>query len=164
MYCRDCGEKLNLRFLAGEGLVPYCTRCGAYKYALFPAAVLMLVTDRKEQKILLARHTGEEVYKLLAGYVKKGENVEKTIPREIKEETGLKAVKWRYYGSRYHEAKDVLMLQFIVTVENGEMELGEELADARWCTLKEAKEQILPGSMAENFLNSAIKEFGNRNP
>lgn len=162
MFCRDCGEKLSLRFLAGEGLVPYCPRCEAFKFALFPAAVLMIVTDRKEQKILLAQHEGEEVYKLLAGYVKKGENVEKTIPREIREETGLSAVKWRYYGSRYHDAKDVLMLQFVVTVDKGEITLGEELSDARWCSFEEAKDLIVRGSMAENFLNSFLNEIGKR--
>ena len=35
MYCRDCGAKLSLRFLENEGLIPYCERCGAFKFPYF---------------------------------------------------------------------------------------------------------------------------------
>ncbi|HIZ24900.1 MAG TPA: NUDIX domain-containing protein, partial [Candidatus Gallimonas intestinigallinarum] len=85
MYCRDCGAKLSLRFLENEGLIPYCERCGAFKFPYFPVAVSMTVVNRQENKILLARHTGEQDYKLFAGYIKKGETAEKAIPRELKE-------------------------------------------------------------------------------
>ena len=163
MYCRDCGEKLTLRFLENEGLVPYCPKCEEYKFALFPVAVLMLVVNREENKILLARHQGEETFKLFAGYLKKGESAEKTIPRELKEETGLSPVKWRYYGSRYHSKKDVLMLQFIVTAEDDmETVCGEEIDAVRWCAVDEAKELILKDSMAESFLSSASESFGKK--
>ena len=160
MYCRDCGEKLTLRFMANEGLVPYCPRCDKFKFPYFPVAVLMTVMNKQETKILLAKHSGEEIFKLFAGYVKKGENVEKAIPREIKEETGLNAVKWRYFGSRYHDEKEILMLNFIVLVdEETEVQLGEEIAEARWCDFDEAKELIIKNSMAEYFLSSAISEL-----
>lgn len=163
MYCRDCGERLTLRFLENEGLVPYCPKCEEYKFALFPVAVLMLVVNREENKILLARHQGEETFKLFAGYLKKGESAEKTIPRELKEETGLSPVKWRYYGSRYHSEKDVLMLQFIVTAEDDmETVCGEEIDAVRWCGVDEAKELILKDSMAESFLSSASESFGKK--
>ena len=80
MYCRDCGAKLSLRFLENEGLIPYCERCGAFKFPYFPVAVSMTVVNRQENKILLARHTGEQDYKLFAGYIKKGETAEKAEP------------------------------------------------------------------------------------
>ena len=119
MFCRDCGTQLSLRFLENEGLIPYCEKCGAFKFPYFPVAVSMTVVNRAENKILLAKHTGEDTYKLFAGYIKQGESAEKAIPRELKEETKLNAVKWRYFGSRYHEAKNVLMLNFIVTADEG---------------------------------------------
>ena len=123
----------------------------------------MTVVNRSEDKILLAKHVGEDDYTLLAGYIKKGENAEKTIPREIKEETRLTAIKWRYYASRYHEAKDVLMLNFIVTVEEGEIVLNsQEIAEAHWCSFAEAKELIRKNSTAEYFLNGALNELGKR--
>ena len=163
MYCRDCGEKLTLRFLENEGLVPYCTKCESFKFPFFPVAVSMTVVNRSEDKILLARHVGEDDYTLLAGYIKKGENAEKTIPREIREETRLTAIKWRYYASRYHEAKDVLMLNFIVTVEDGDIVLNpQEISEAHWCTFAEAKELIRKNSTAEYFLNGALNELSKR--
>ncbi len=160
MYCRDCGEKLTLRFLENEGLVPYCPKCDKFKFPFFPVAVSMTVVNRAEDKILLAKHVGDEDYKLFAGYIKKGESAEKAIPRELKEETKLNAVKWRYYGSRYHESKDLLMLNFIVTADEGETVLNEELEEVRWCTPEEAKTIIKKNSTAEYFLNGAISELG----
>ncbi len=162
MYCRDCGEKLSLRFLENEGLVPYCEKCRKFKFPFFPVAVSMAVTDRRENRILLAKHAGDEDFKLFAGYVKKGENVEKAIPRELKEETSLSAVKWKYLSSRYHEAKDILMLGFLVTAENGEIVTNEEIEEVKWCTPGEAKEIIRKNSTAEYFLNLALAEFGRK--
>ncbi len=162
MYCRDCGEKLALRFLENEGLVPYCPKCEKFKFPFFPVAVSMAVTNRAEEKILLAKHTGDDDFKLFAGYIKKGESAEKTIPRELKEETGLPAVKWRYIGSRFHDAKNILMLAFLVTTEESAITPGEEIAEARWCTPAEAREIIRKNSTAEYFLNLAIAEMGRK--
>ncbi len=159
MYCRDCGEKLTLRFMENEGLVPYCPKCEKYKFPFFPVAVSMTVVNRAEDKILLAKHVGDDDYKLFAGYIKKGESAEKAIPRELKEETALNALKWRYYGSRYHDAKNLLMLNFIVTVDEAEPTLNEEIEEARWCTFDEAKERIRKNSTAEYFLNGALNEM-----
>lgn len=162
MYCRDCGEKLSLRFLENEGLVPYCPRCAQFKFPLFSVAVSMTVINRAEDRILLAKHADEEDFTLIAGYIKKGESAEKAIPRELKEETRLPAVKWRYYGSRYHAAHDVLMLNFIVTAEEEETELNSELSEVRWCTPEDARKLIKKNSTAEYFLNGAINELSRK--
>ena len=71
MYCIDCGEKLNLRFLENEGLVPYCPKCGGYKFPLFPVAVSMTVINRSEDKVLLARHVGTMTLLCSQGILKK---------------------------------------------------------------------------------------------
>ena len=162
MFCRDCGEKLALRFLENEGLVPYCGKCGKFKFPFFPVAVSMVVTNRREDKVLLAKHVGDDDYKLIAGYVKKGESAEKSIPRELKEETQLAAVKWRYLSSRYHEAKDILMLGFLVTAEEGDVKPNEEIDTADWCTPEEARAIIRKNSTAEYFLNLALNELGRK--
>ena len=162
MYCRDCGEKLTLRFMENEGLVPYCTKCDKFKFPFFPVAVSMTVVNRAETKVLLAKHKGDEDFKLFAGYVKKGENVEKTIPRELREETKLNAIKWRYFASRFHDKKDILMLNFIVTADEGETVLNDELEEVRWCTPEEARALIRKNSTAEYFLNGALGELGKK--
>ena len=162
MYCRDCGTRLTLRYLENEGLIPFCEKCDAFKFPYFPVAVSMTVVNRAETKVLLARHTGEDDFKLFAGYIKQGESAEKAIPRELKEETKLTAVKWRYYGSRYHEAKNVLMLNFIVTADEGEISLNEEIEEAKWFSPEEAKSAIKKNSTAEYFLSGALQELGKR--
>ena len=126
----------------------------------FPVAVSMVVTNREQNKILLAKHVEDDDFILFAGYVKKGENVEKTIPREIKEELGLDVVKAKYMASRYHAKKEVLMLNFIVIVEDKLIKINEdEIKEARWCTPEEAVELIRKGTTAEFFLNNAVREL-----
>ena len=160
MYCRECGQKLTLRFCENEGLIPYCGTCQAYMFPQFPVAVSMVVSNRAQDKILLAKHVEDEDFILFAGNIKKGENAEKTSPREIKEELGLEVVKWKYMSSRYHAKKDVLMLNFIVIVEDKAIKLKEdEVSEARWCTPEEAVELIRKGTTAEFFLNNAVREL-----
>lgn len=162
MFCRDCGEKLSLRFMENEGLVPFCDKCGKFKFPFFPVAVSLVVVRRSDNRILLAKHMQDDDFKLIAGYIKKGESAEKAIPRELREETALTAVKWKYLGSRYHDAKDLLMLGYLVTAEAGETVLNEELKEVRWCTPEEAKELIRKGGTAEFFLNVAVKELSKK--
>ena len=160
MYCRHCGQKLSLRFCENEGLIPYCNTCESYMFPQFSVAVSMVVTNRAQDKILLAKHVEDEDYILFAGYVKKGENAEKTVPREIKEELGLDVVKAKYTYSRYLDKKELLMLNFIVVVDEGKpIKVGEEIAEARWCTFDEALAVIRKGTAAEAFLQNAVREL-----
>ena len=110
MFCTECGDKLTLMFKADEGLVPYCTKCGEYRFPRFATAVSMAATNRAKDKILLAKHKGHSGYRLCAGYVKKGETAEKAVTREFKEETKLDTVKFKYLNSRYLEEKNILTL------------------------------------------------------
>ena len=160
MYCRECGQKLTLRVCENEGLIPYCAKCEDYMFPQFSIAVSMVVTNRAQDKILLAKHVEDEDFILFAGYINKGENAEKTIPREIKEELGMNVVKAKYMSSRYYEKKDVLMLNFIVVVEDSPIKLQkDEIAEARWCTPEEALNLIRKGTTAEFFLNNAVREL-----
>ena len=160
MYCKQCGQKLTLRFCENEGLVPFCDKCESYVFPQFSVAVSMVITNRTQDKILLAKHVEDEDFILFAGYVKKGENAEKTIPREIKEELGLDVVKSKFMATRYHAKKDVLMLNFIVIVEDKPIKLKtDEIAEAKWCSPEEAVTLIRKGTTAEFFLNNAIREL-----
>ena len=160
MYCTVCGEQLTLMFKQEEGLVPYCKRCAEYRFPRFATAVSMVVTNREKDKILLAKHNGSDDFILFAGYIKKGETAEKAVTREFKEETKLDTVKFKYMGSRYHEPKNVLMLNFLIMAENGEITLDRnELTDAKWFEPDKALEAIKKDSVAEAFLKNAIAEI-----
>lgn len=159
MYCQDCGYKLTLKFCDNEGLVPYCDECGEFKFPNFRTAVNMTVVNKAQDRVLIGKHTNGNNL-LFAGYIKKGESAEKAILREIREETGLNTLKYRYTRSRYHEPRNVLMLGFIVAVGEGELKLNEdELVDAKWCTFDEALEAIEQDSTAEYFLKVSIAEL-----
>lgn len=160
MYCSECGEKLTLIYANGEGLVPYCKNCGKFRFAQFATAVIMVVTNRAKDKILLAKHVGEDDYILFAGYVKKGETAEKAVTREFKEETKLNTVKFKYMSSRYHEPKNVLMLGYVTIAEDGEPALDEnEIEAVKWFDFDEALNAIKKDSTAEAFLKSALTEI-----
>lgn len=160
VYCRNCGQKLSLRFCENEGLVPYCEKCEKYIFPQFAVAVSMVVTNRNQDQVLLAKHVEDDDFILFAGYVKKGENAEKTVPREIKEELGVNVVKSKYMSSKYHSVRDVLMLNFLVSIEDKEIKLNhDEIAEARWCSFDEALSLIRKGTTAEYFLQNAVKEL-----
>lgn len=146
--------------MRGEGLVPFCKRCNAHRFAPYATAVSMTVTNRDKDKILLAKHSGDDDFILFAGYVKKGETAEKAVTREFKEETKLDVVKYKYMYSRYHEPKNVLMLNFLVMAENGEPDIDVlEIDEVKWFTFEEALEAVRKDSTAETFLKSAMSEI-----
>lgn len=147
-------------YATGEGLVPYCKTCGEFRFPQYPTAVSMVVTNRAKDKILLAKHLGQDEYILFAGYVKKGETAEKAVAREFKEETNLNTVKAKYMSSRYHEPRNVLMLNFLMIAEDGEPRIDtNELAEVKWFTLSEALDAIKKNSTAEAFLKNALAEI-----
>ena len=159
MFCQDCGNKLVLKFCEGEGLIPYCDQCGGFKFPPFKTAVSMVVVNKAQDRVLIARHESGD-FLLFAGYVKKGESAEKTVSREIREETGLNAVRYKYMCSRYHEPHNVLMLGFIVMVSDGEVQFDrKEMSEVRWCTFEEALAEIPEDSTAAFFLKNAAAEL-----
>lgn len=160
MFCIECGEQLTLMFAQGEGLVPYCKKCGEFRFPQYATAVSMVVVNRAKDKILLAKHKDQEDYILFAGYVKKGETAEKAVSREFKEETKLNTVKAKYLCSRYHEPRNVLMLNFLMIAEDGEPVIDRnEIDEVKWFTPEEAVEAIKKDSTAEFFLKNAIGEI-----
>ena len=94
---------------------------------------------------------------LAASVITSSENV---CPRFLPEELGLDVVKCKYMSSRYHATKELLMLNFIVVVEDTPLKLKEdEIAEARWCSPEEALQLIRKGTLAEYFLINAVREL-----
>ena len=124
----------------------------------FNYRVCAVMTDH--DKILAMRDERSPFYYLPGGRVKLGETAEKAVTREFKEETQLNTVKYKFMSSRYHEPRNVLMLNFLTMAENGEPAIDEEEIDeVRWFTFDEALGAVRKDSTAEFFLKNAIAEL-----
>jgi NAD+ diphosphatase len=162
MFCTECGEKLTLMLHNQEGLIPFCKTCNEFRFPQYATAVSMVVTNRTKDKILLAKHLGQDDYILFAGYVRKGETAEKAVTREFKEETKLNTVKFKYMSSRYHEPRNVLMLNYLIVAENGAITIdSNELERVDWFTFDEALQVVRKQSTAEAFLKQYIRRENN---
>ncbi len=158
-YCMYCGTKLVVRELEGEGMIPFCTRCGEYRFPVFNTAVSMIVTNKDRDKILLIKQYNRDRNILVAGYVNKGEDAEDAVCREIMEEMGLKVVEYSFNRSHYFKPSNTLMLNFTAVVEDSEPHPNGEVDSYQWFSLKEARDNICKGSLAETFLLGYLEGF-----
>ena len=120
----------------------------------------------EDGKILLVQQRLSEnrAWSLPGGRLEQGETLEQGVVREFKEETKLNTVKFKFMSSRYHEPRNVLMLNFLSMAENGEPEIdAEEIDEVRWFTFDEALGAVRKESTAEFFLKNAIAELKKNN-
>lgn len=158
-YCMECGGKLHNKYVKGEGDIPFCETCGEYRFPVFNTAVSMIVTIKNKSKILLIRQYGKEDYILCAGYIKKGENAEAAVARELKEELGLEALSIKFNRSHYYEPSNTLMLNYTVTVDAyAEPVPNEEVDSWKWFMKGEAVQKIKKNSLAKRFLVSYLDD------
>ena len=112
------------------------------------SAVMMAVDDK--DRILLVRQyrlpAGQYMWELPAGKVDEGETVAQAAKRELIEETGLRAKKWKklttfYPSPGFVEEKMTIFLATGLT--QGEARpMEDERIETRWFTKKELKEWI----------------------
>lgn len=140
-----------MRPLKDEGMVPYCPHCETYRFPLFNVAVSMIVTNEKEDQILLIKQYGRNTYILVAGYVNKGEDAEHAVVREVKEEMNLDVHQVRFNHSHYFAKSNTLMLNFTAIVD-GHVYPNWEIDSYHWFSREEARKNIRPNSLAEAFL------------
>jgi ADP-ribose pyrophosphatase len=130
------------------------------------SAVMMPVDARN--RVLLVRQyrlpAGQELWELPAGKVDEGENVLQAAKRELIEETGLRAKKWKklvtfYPSPGYVEEKMTIFLATELT-EGKAQPMEDERIETRWFAKKElrrliAKNKILDGKTMIGFLHWA---------
>ena len=95
----------------------------------------MMVLIRKDNAILLARHTASPTnrFSALAGFLEAGESIEEAVHREVMEEVGLKIHNLRYFGSQSWPFPHSLMIAYTADYLSGEIRPDEnEIAEARW--------------------------------
>ena len=156
-YCEECGAELCERYLENEGIVPYCNHCRAYRFPKYNIAVSIITVDDENRRILLIKQYGRDSWILVAGYVNKGESAEHAVVRELSEETGLTAGQVRYNRSRYFAPSNTLMLNFTCHIAGDpRFRLTGEVDEARWFSFDEARKNIRPESLAQEFLNAYL--------
>lgn len=153
-YCYKCGTKLIDREHEHEGLIPYCEKCGEYRYPVFSTACSMIVLNPKRDKILLIKQYGKNRNVLVAGYINKGENAEAAVAREVMEEIGIEVKSISYNKSEYFEPSNTLMLNFTCVAESEDLSCVncDEVDSAEWFDFKRARINVMHNSVAERFL------------
>lgn len=125
-----------------------CAKCPSCKMMAYPRiSPAMMVLVRKENAILLARHTVSPTnrYSALAGFLEAGESIEEAVHREVFEEVGLKVGNLRYFGSQSWPFPHSLMIAFTADYAGGEIRIDPaEIAEARWFGPGDALPEIAP--------------------
>jgi len=158
-YCSECGTLLTTKELENEGLIPFCEKCGAFRFPMYNVAVSMIVTNRENGKILLIQQYGKPRNILVAGYVNRGESAETAVAREIKEETGMTVCDIRFNRTKFFEPSNTLMCNFTAFVnDDSELNVNSEIDKYEWFSPDDARTNILQGSLAAEFLNAYLDE------
>jgi len=161
-YCMECGAKLELRPHHDGGEVLFCPVCGRFRHPVYSTAVIMIVMDRAQERVILIQQYGRAKNILVAGYIDQGESAEVACVREVREELGLTVAEVRFNRSEYLPRTNTLMLNFTVLVEEGDVHPNEEIDAWRWFSRDAAREAILPGSLAARFLHEYFDKLENR--
>ena len=161
-YCYECSEELEEKYLEGEGMIPYCKKCGCFRFPIFSSAVSMVVHEPRERRILLIQQYGRTDNILVAGYINKGECAEEAAAREVREETGLEITGLSFNRSEYFAKSNTLMMNFACEVHSTDLSEvnGKEIDRAQWFSYEDALKYIKPGSLAKKFLEDFLRKQG----
>lgn len=153
-YCGRCAAAM--RHSETERAM-VCPDCGKTVYPVICPAVIVGVTDGN--RLLLTRYAGRSFrrYALVAGFNELGEEIEDTVRREVKEETGLEVTALRFFASQPWCFSDSLLMGFFCRLkgENHIVLQESELAEAQWFDRAELPQDhsrlSLTGNMIEYF-------------
>ncbi|MBQ3796995.1 MAG: NAD(+) diphosphatase [Butyrivibrio sp.] len=159
VYCGKCGTK-NIN--DSKERARRCPHCGNVTYPRINPAVIIGITDKENNKIVLTKYNrGYANFALVAGFTEIGETMEGNVAREVMEEVGLKVKNIRYYKSQpWGIASDILLGYFCdVDGDNTICMDNEELKLAKWFSPEEIELQPTPYSLT-NEMMSLFKDKG----
>lgn len=159
-YCYKCGTKLVDKKHEHEGIIPYCEKCGEYRFPVFSTACSVIVLNPDKDKILLIKQYGKNRNVLVAGYINKGEAAETAVAREVMEEIGIEVEKIDYNKSEYFEPSNTLMLNFSCVAKSEDLSgVNYEIDSAEWFDFENARKNVMHNSLAERFLIFFLDNF-----
>lgn len=150
-YCVECGNKLEIKMLENEGMIPFCNKCNAYRFPIFNAGVSAVVLNKERNKALFIRQYGKDRNILVAGYINKGESAEEALLRELSEEIGVKPIYYEFQKTHYWEKSNTLLINYFVVLENEIINPNYEVDSYEWYDLDTAYQVVAKGGLAEEF-------------
>jgi len=149
-HCAVCGAMTELQ---QGGAKRACPACGAEHFPRSdPVAIVLAIHDGA---CLLGRgpQFPPGLFSALAGYVEAAETPEEAARREVFEEAGVRLAGVRYQFSQPWPFPSTLMMGFIADAIDSDLTLDkEEIEEARWVTLAEARALLGGGSVDGLFL------------
>ena len=159
-YCAFCGALTEERTVEGS-LRPVCTACGQVVYLDPKLAAAVLIA--RDGRLLLgkrgpgAREAGK--WSFPAGFVERGESVERAAAREAWEETGLDVVVGDLVGLYSSEGETVVLAVYEATAV-GEPRAGDDLVEVGWFAFSELPQLAFPRDqrILDEWLASQARE------
>ena len=135
-FCGQCGS-LNQK--QHFGWKKYCTKCKKEHFPRLDPAVIMLLTNDKNEVFLGSGvRFPENRYSLLAGFMEPGESIELAAIREVYEESGIRATFKSYLKSQPWPFPMGLMIGVHLTTHQQNFKLDtNEIRTGRWFTKSE---------------------------
>ncbi len=158
-FCGRCGN-LNENHKTERARI--CPKCGNIIYPRINPAVIIGVTDKESDRMILTKYrTGFAHNALVAGFTEVGETLEETVQREVMEEVGLKVKNIRYYKSQpWGIASDILAGFFCDVDGDTQIKMdASELKYAEWVNPEDIILQPLEYSLT-NEMMKLYKEKG----
>ena len=158
-FCGKCGA-LNQDHKSERARI--CPKCGNVIYPRINPAVIIGVTDKETNKMILTKYrTGFAHNALVAGFTEIGETLEETVKREVMEEVGLEVTNVRYYKSQpWGIVSDILAGFFCDVAGKKEITMDQsELKYAEWVSPEDVQLQPLEYSLT-NEMMKLFKEKG----
>jgi NAD+ diphosphatase len=135
-FCSNCAAPLRLE---AAGHRAKCTnpQCGMEHFPRTDPAVIVIV--QHGDACLLGRmpRLPPGRFTTLAGFVEPGETLEDAVCREVFEEAGVRVASCDYHSSQPWPFPGSIMLGFTARAEDPRIEVGPELAEARWFSADE---------------------------
>ena len=152
-YCYKCGDKLIDKELEHEGIIPYCPSCKEYRFPFFSSAVSVIILDKERKKTLLVKQYHTNKYRLVAGYINKGENAEEALLREMMEELGVKPIKYQILKTLYFDKSNTLMINYYAILDNYSVNPNYEIDEYAWVNVEDALDNLAEAKIALQFFN-----------
>lgn len=146
-FCHACGNPLEVQ---SAGWTLKCTQCGHSEYPRTDPAVIVAVVDTSDRLLLVHNVLWPATrMSLLAGYVDAGEDLARTVRREVLEEVGLEVTGIQYLGSQPWPRPRSLMLAYKASVAEGVAPRADQVEVDRACffTREQLVEQIGRGDV-----------------